>query len=178
MRDIRPEATSKRWRNDEEMNKILSSESKAEINFKTACAFNFWNNWVTLHPVLGSLGTSGLLLLSNCLSSHVGKSCGKSCRKSYSPVPRGPSMAKDSQKMFQIEARGQKQWYWRLEKVGAVICGQILMGFAYLWMVWVLNDRCSFRPTKRGQRPKLTSEVRWPFCQNDIKSIPGAIPST
>ena len=68
MRDIRPEAASKRWRNDEEMNKILSSESKAEINFKTACAFNFWNNWVTLHPVLGSLGTSGQLLLSNCLS--------------------------------------------------------------------------------------------------------------
>ena len=26
-----------------------------------------------------------------------------------SPVPRGPSMAKDSEKMFQIEARGQKQ---------------------------------------------------------------------
>ena len=30
-----------------------------------------------------------------------------------SPVPRGPSMANYSEKMFQIEARGQKQWNWR-----------------------------------------------------------------
>ena len=39
-------------------------------------------------------------------------------------------------------------------------------------------ERYSVRPPTWGQRPKLTSEVTWPLCQNDIKSSLGAIPST
>ena len=53
-----------------------------------------------------------------------------------------------------------------------------LVGIKHLWMVRVLFEKSSIRPTKRGQRPKLTLEVRWSLCQNDIKSIPGAISST
>ena len=37
------------------------------------------------------------------------------------PVPRGPSMAKYTEKMFQIEARGQKQWNWRNNKSELII---------------------------------------------------------
>ena len=37
-------------------------------------------------------------------------------------------------------------------------------------MVWELFERYSIRPPTWGQRPKLTSEVTWLLCQNDIKS--------
>ena len=53
-----------------------------------------------------------------------------------------------------------------------------LVGIKNLWMFRELIEKCSIRPTKRGQKPKLTSEVTWPLCQNDIKSSLGAIPST
>ena len=95
-----------------------------------------------------------------------------------SPVPRGPSLAKDSEKMFQIEARGQKQWNWRnnerrLEQSSVVTFWWELHIFGWFG---VLFEIYSFRPTKWGQRSKLTSEVRWPLCLNDIKSIPGPYP--
>ena len=53
-----------------------------------------------------------------------------------------------------------------------------LVGIKNLWMVRELIEKSSIRPTKRGQRPKLTLEVTCPLCQNDIKSSLGAIPST
>jgi len=34
-----------------------------------------------------------------------------------------------------------------------------LVGIKNLWMVRELIEKSSIRPTKRGQRPKLTSEV-------------------
>ena len=39
----------------------------------------------------------------------------------------------------------------------------------YLWMVWDDIQDYSIWPTKRGQRPKLTSEVTSKTCQNDFK---------
>ena len=55
-----------------------------------------------------------------------------------------------------------------------------LVGIKNLWMIRVLFGKSSIRirPSKRGQRLKLTSEVRLPLCQNYIKSIPGALLST
>ena len=35
-----------------------------------------------------------------------------------------------------------------------------LVGIKNLWMVRVFFEKSSIRPTKRGQRPKLTLEVR------------------
>ena len=71
------------------------------------------------------------------------------------PVPRGPSMANDSEKMFQIEARGQKHGNWRnnerrLEQSSVVtfwwelhICG---------WFGCYLKDIHSDQPKEaRGQ---------------------------
>ena len=54
-----------------------------------------------------------------------------------------------------------------------------LVGIKNLWMIRVLFGKSSIRirPSKRGQRLKLTSEVRLPLCQNYIKSIPRDIPS-
>ena len=79
-----------------------------------------------------------------------------------SPVPRGPSSAKDSEKMFQIEARGQKQWNLRnnerrLELSSVVrfwrelhICG---------WFGCYLKDIHSDQPKEaRGQSWPLRSD--------------------
>ena len=44
-----------------------------------------------------------------------------------------------------------------------------LFGIKNSWMVRVLFEKSSIRPTKRGLRPKLTSEVRWPDINKRIK---------
>ena len=102
-----------------------------------------------------------------------------------SPVPRGPSTAKDSEKMFQIEARGQKQWNWRnnerrLEQSSVVrfwrelhICG---------WFGCYLKDIHTDQPKEAPgidvilfwQSGHMTSEVNfglWPLLAGLIEDF-------